>query len=62
MLVTSFSQAYPKRPFTTTLANGRIGWTATIGIEPQIHISRHERLLAVILRKQSSGPRWALCF
>jgi hypothetical protein len=25
MLVTSFSQAYPKRPFTTTLANGRIG-------------------------------------
>ena len=30
MLVTSFSQAEPKRSFTTNLADGRVGWIAVI--------------------------------
>jgi hypothetical protein len=34
MLVTSFSQAYPKRPFTTTLANGRIGVESGHSLKP----------------------------
>ena len=35
----------PKETSATIEQIGRLGWTAAIGIEPQTHISRHERTL-----------------
>ena len=42
---TGFSEARRETPLAPTSDRDRNGWTAAIGIEPQTHISRHERTL-----------------